>query len=81
MKPPANQLHHNNGEDAPIDNLLAEQQFVADRFTSLWAETPLPRADRQNTEAVADGESCRRVEALVSDAEATDIIAPEKYLA
>ncbi|HBU36622.1 MAG TPA: hypothetical protein DEB70_02340 [Planctomycetaceae bacterium] len=67
-----------SGEDAPIDKLLAEQQSrVADRFTALWAETPLPELmGKRPKQAVADGnESCRRVEALVNDAEATDIIA------
>jgi hypothetical protein len=66
------------GEDAPIDTLLAEQQArVADRFTALWAETPLPELmGKTPKQAVADGnESCRRVEALVNDAESTDIIA------
>jgi hypothetical protein len=66
------------GEDAPIDKLLAEQQArVADRFTALWAETPLPELmGKTPKQAAAEGnESCRRVEALVNDAEATDIIA------
>lgn len=82
MKPPAEPTAPPaTGEDAPIDKLLAEQQAqVADRFTSLWAETPLPELiGKTPKQAVADGnESCRRVEALVSDAEATDIIAPGK---
>jgi hypothetical protein len=69
------------GEDAPLDTLLAEQQArVADRFTQLWAETPLPELlGKTPKQAVADGaEPCRRVEALVNDAEATDIIASGK---
>ena len=71
------------GEDAPLDRLLAEQQArVADRFTKLWAETPLPELlGKTPKQAVADGdEPRRRVEALVNDAEATDIIASGKNI-
>jgi len=65
------------GEDAPIDTLLAEQQgYVVRRFVSRWPETPLPELlGKTPRDAVAaGGESRRRVEAIVNDAEATEMI-------
>lgn len=65
------------GEDAPIDVLLAEQQAaVARRFSTRWADTALPELlGKTPRDAVAaGGEPRRRVEAIVNDAEATEMI-------
>jgi len=65
------------GEDAPIDTLLAEQQaHVARRFITQWPDTALPELlGKTPRDAVAaGGESRRRVEAIVNDAEATELI-------
>ncbi|MGA1617743.1 MAG: tetratricopeptide repeat protein [Pirellulales bacterium] len=65
------------GEDAPIDTLLAEQQAsVAKRFITRWADTALPELlGKTPRDAVAaGGEPQRRVEAIVNDAEATEMI-------
>jgi len=65
------------GEDAPIDTLLAEQQaHVSQRFVTQWPDTALPELlGKTPRDAVAaGGESRRRVEAIVNDAEASELI-------
>lgn len=65
------------GEDAPIDQLIARQQgYVAGRFVAEWPQTALPELlGKTPQDAVAaGGESRRRVEAIINDAEATELI-------
>jgi hypothetical protein len=61
------------GEPSVFDALLAEQRKALwDRFLSVWPETPLPELlGKTPREALADPQSARRVEALVSEGEAT----------
>jgi len=77
VPPPPSATPPAAGEDAPIDELLAKQQAqVARRFVSLWPDTPLPEllGKTPREAAAAGGESQRRVEAIVNDAEATEMI-------
>lgn len=61
------------GEPAVIDRLLEEQMAaVRDRFVAAWPDEPLPELlGRTPRDAVKDTEGGRRVEALVSEGEAT----------
>ncbi len=61
------------GEPAAIDAYLAEQQqAVADRFTAQWPDTALPElVGKTPREAMKEPRSALRVEALVSEGEAT----------
>lgn len=61
------------GEPTEFDALLAEQRRATwDRFLAVWPDTPLPELlGKTPREAVADPQMARRVEALVSEGEAT----------
>lgn len=61
------------GAPTVFETLVAEQREAAwNRLVSLWPDTPLPELlGRTPREALADAEGRRRVEALVSEGEAT----------
>jgi tetratricopeptide (TPR) repeat protein len=61
------------GEPALFDTMLATQRkLVDDRLVAMWPETPLPELlGKTPRQAVADAEGRRRVEAIVTEGEAT----------
>ena len=61
------------GQPAVFDTLLDEQrQAVCNRFLDVWPDTPLPELlGKTPREALRDPQAARRVEALVSEGEAT----------
>jgi hypothetical protein len=61
------------GEPALVDTLVARQrEAVWSRFVSTWPDTPLPELlGKSPRQALADAEGRRRVEALVTEGEAT----------
>jgi hypothetical protein len=74
LKPPASApLPAKPGEPTEFDALLAEQRRATwDRFLAVWPDTPLPELlGMSPRQAVADPQLARRVEALVSEGEAT----------
>jgi len=74
MKPPAPPTAPiPAGEDSPIDKLLDEQRSLLwSRFIELWPDTALPELlGKTPREALKTPDDARRVEALVSEGEAT----------
>lgn len=61
------------GEPALFDTVLAAQrQLVDDRLIALWPDTPLPELlGKSPRQALADAEGKRRVEAIITEGEAT----------
>jgi hypothetical protein len=61
------------GELSPFDVLVQKQALaVRDRFVETWPDTPLPELlGKTPRQAIADVEGRRRVEALISEGEAT----------
>jgi len=74
LAPPASaQVPAKPGEPSEFDALLAEQRRATwDRFLAAWPDTPLPELlGKTPREALADSGMARRVEALVSEGEAS----------
>ncbi len=61
------------GEPAMFDTMLASQRkLVDDRLVAAWPDTPLPELlGKTPRQALADAEGRRRVEAIISEGEAT----------
>ena len=76
LKPPATAAAAVGGPDSqpsPIDLLMEEQQgLIWKRFLELWPDTPLPELlGKTPRESVGQADGRRRVEALITEGEAT----------